>query len=468
MINRTFKRIHNKYSNLFKFIFFLRYLFVIFFISSILFLTIPFFFDLEKKDKVIKKFLLEKYGLSVSSYENIKYNVLPTPNLEIKNIDVSLRRESMRMNVEKLNIYIKLINIYDSSNFDANKIVIKNSKIQSSDTNLKNLIYYIYNLKNRFTLKNLNLKITRKDETLMSIEKINFSNFGYKKNLFTGELFDKNFKILINDNFKKIDFKLLRTGVSAEINFYETKKKNQISGIFKSKFLSSNLKFNFDYGAKKVKIYDSYFRSKHLSFNNESTVIHSPFFSSNSIFKIEDINLKLLKNLNLNKIINSKNLIKKINLNNKIIFKSNTFNNNLIDDLYLSINLAYGRLNYSKKIIISENIIICDGNINLLEEYPVLYFNCSITSKDKKKLLKKFKIKYKNKNELFKLNTKGNINILGNKINFQNILVNNKDYSASNEDLNYFKQIFESILFDKDFIGIFNLKKIKDFVLEVS
>ena len=57
---------------------------------------------------------------------------------------------------------------------------------------------------------------------------------------------------------------------------------------------------------------------------------------------------------------------------------------------------------------------------------------------------------------------------MGNKINFQNILVNNKDYSASNEDLNYFKQIFESILFDKDFIGIFNLKKIKDFVLEVS
>ena len=167
------------------------------------------------------------------------------------------------------------------------------------------------------------------------------------------------------------------------------KKKNQISGIFKSKFLSSNLKFNFDYDAKKVKIYDSYFRSKHLSFNNESTVIHSPFFSSNSIFKIEDINLKLLKNLNLNKIINSKNLIKKINLNNKIIFKSNTFNNNLIDDLYLSINLAYGRLNYSKKIIISENIIICDGNINLLEEYPVLYFNCSITSKDKKKIIKK-------------------------------------------------------------------------------
>ena len=161
-------------------------------------------------------------------------------------------------------------------------------------------------------------------------------------------------------------------------------------------------------------------------------------------------------------------MIKKININNKIIFKSNTFNNNLIDDLSLSINLAYGRLTYSKKILLSKNILICDGDINLLEEYPVLYFDCSISSKDKKKFLKKFKIKYKNKNELFKLSTKGYINILNNKINFQNVSVNKKDYNASKEDLNYFKQSFESILLDKDFIGIFNLKKIKDFILEVS
>ena len=215
MINRTYKRIHNKYSNLFKFIFFLRYLFVIFFISSILFLTIPLFFDLQKKDGVIKNFLFDKYGLSVNSYENIKYNVLPTPNLEIKNADVSLGSESVRMNVKNLNIYLKLINIYDSTNFDANKIIVKKNRMQLSDTNLKNLIYYIYNLKKRIAFKNLNLNITRADELLISIEKINFSNYGYNKNILTGKLFDKNFKILVNDNFKKINFKLLRTGVSA-------------------------------------------------------------------------------------------------------------------------------------------------------------------------------------------------------------------------------------------------------------
>ena len=41
-------------------------------------------------------------------------------------------------------------------------------------------------------------------------------------------------------------------------------------------------------------------------------------------------------------------------------------------------------------------------------------------------------------------------------------------YNASKEDLKYFKVIFENILFDENFIEIFNLKKIKDFIIEIS
>ena len=44
----------------------------------------------------------------------------------------------------------------------------------------------------------------------------------------------------------------------------------------------------------------------------------------------------------------------------------------------------------------------------------------------------------------------------------------NEDYMASKEDLNYYKQSFESILFNTDFIGIFDLDNIKDFILEIS
>ena len=47
------------------------------------------------------------------------------------------------------------------------------------------------------------------------------------------------------------------------------------------------------------------------SFNNESTVIYHPFLSLNSIINVEDINLDLLKNINLNQILNFKKFDKK-------------------------------------------------------------------------------------------------------------------------------------------------------------
>jgi len=466
MINKIYKRIHNKYSTLFKFIFFLRYLFGIFFISIVLFLSIPHLFDHKKKDEIIKNHLLESYGLTINKYENIKYNSLPVPNLEIQNVDISIKTESINMKAASLSIYPQILNIYDYKDFKTNKIILNKNKILLSDSDLNILIDYIFNLKNKLTFKNLSLKINRNNSTLINLKKIYFSNYGYNKNIIKGELFNKKFKISISDNYRKLNFKLLKTGIFADINFNKIKKDSIISGVFKSKLLNSNLKFDFDYDNKKLKIYNSYFRNKNLSFNNESKITYRPFFSINSFINIEDVNMKIFKEININKILTLKDLIKKINTKNEINFKSKRFSKNLIDDLSLNINLAYGRIVYLKKILISENIFRCQGDINILKEYPILHFDCSIMSKDKKKFLKKFLIKYKNKNELFQLNAIGNINILNNKINFKKITVN-QEYDASKEDLDYFKQSFETILFDKDFYGIFNFKKIKEFILEI-
>ena len=226
------------------------------------------------------------------------------------------------------------------------------------------------------------------------------------------------------------------------------------------------MKFNFEYDDNKIKIYNSYFRNKNLVFNNESTVIYQPLFSLNSIINVEDINPNLLKNINLKKILTSKNLVKKINTKNQIKFKSKKINRNLIDSLDLKINLAYGRLNYLKKISIKENFSTCKGDVNFLEEYPILHFDCLLISSDKKKFLKLFSIKHKKKNELFNLKAKGSINLLSKKINFNKILVN-EDYKASKEDLNYFKQIFEAVFFKKNFSGILNSNKINEFILEI-
>ena len=44
----------------------------------------------------------------------------------------------------------------------------------------------------------------------------------------------------------------------------------------------------------------------------------------------------------------------------------------------------------------------------------------------------------------------------------------NQDYESSKEDLNYFKQSFETIFFEKDLLSIFKFEKIKKFILEIS
>ena len=80
--------------------------------------------------------------------------------------------------------------------------------------------------------------------------------------------------------------------------------------------------------------------------------------------------------------------------------------------------------------------------------------------------MKIFSIKTKDKNKVLNIIAEGNINILNKKINFKNVLMND-NYKASIEDLKYFKETFQNIIFNKSFIEIFDLKKIKKFILEV-
>ena len=136
-----------------------------------------------------------------------------------------------------------------------------------------------------------------------------------------------------------------------------------------------------------------------------------------------------------------------------------------MDEIFLKIDLAYGRINYLKKSSLSNNVFLCEGNINLLEEFPQLFFDCDLIIRDKKKLFKQLSIKNKNKN--FDILVKGNLGILNKKINFKNISIN-ENYKASKEDLIYFKETFENIILRDNITNMFKLKNIKKFITEIN
>ena len=115
---------------------------------------------------------------------------------------------------------------------------------------------------------------------------------------------------------------------------------------------------------------------------------------------------------------------------------------------------------------ISGHLFQCKGDTNLLEDYPVITFNCNLKSENKKNF-KVFNVKPKIKNKTLEINIKGTLSILNKKVNFKEIKMN-KNYVALKDDLNYFKRTFEDVLYDETFFDIFNPKKIREFILEVS
>ena len=466
MINKFFKIVHTKYLKLFRFVFFIRYLLVIFIISFALFLIIPIFFDYEKRIEVIKSHLLKNYNLQIEKYESIKFVILPYPNLELNNVKVNFNTSSIKVNIKNFKIHPKLLSIYNYEKFETNKIVLKNSDISTDVSDINLFIKKILNYKNKIIINNLNLTIKNKNKSIIKLKSINFSNYGYKKNLVTGEVFENKFKTKLSNDYKNINFKLINSGINFDIN-YEKEKENIYQGIFKSKILNTNIKFNFILNKNILNIKNTFLRNKNISLKNKSIITFEPFFHINNKFEIEDINPKMFKKLNFNKLLESKSIIKKINSKNEIIYKSKKFNRGLIDSSNLKFDLAYGRINFSKIFFISKNSFDCRGNANLLEEFPVVFFDCLIETDDKQNLLKQFSIKTKNKSEPMKLQFQGNLSLLNNKINFKTVSMNEK-YNASSEDLRYFKNSFESIILNESFLDIFSLKKIKNFILEIS
>ena len=464
MLNKFFKIIHNKYYKFFKFVFFLRYLFAVFLVSLIIFLTLPKFFNYDERVEPIKEYLFKNYNLEIKKYEKAYYQLFPKPSLEFKNVTINSKSKSVKFKVKNLQIFPKFFNIYNYENFQSNKIVIEKTNIILEPSDIKFLSKILFTKKKNFFINNLNLEIKDDNKSIIMLENIKFSN---NKNNLTGRVFNKKFKINIKNNFKKINYKLLNSGVSGEIIFDTIQDPNFISGIFKSKILNTNLKFYFSYNFQTLNINNSYFRSKNVSFNNSSKITLKPFLNIDSKFNIIDINNDALKKIELVKLLKFKNIIKKFSSKSEINLNPKQFSQNLIKKANFKIDLIYGRLNYLKTFSIAGNSFKCKGDLNFLDDYPLIYYDCLVFVKNKKKLLKKLSISVKESNDAFDLHVKGSLGILNNKINFEKISTSN-GYKASEDDLKFFKNSFEEIFYDKDFIEIFNFKKIKKFILEIS
>ena len=343
---------------------------------------------------------------------------------------------------------------------------MENNNLNLEQNHIGFFIQKLINQKNKFFFKNLNILINEKNQSILNLKNIQFLNYGYQKNKAIGEIFDRKFHIKYLHKNNKLKFKLPDAGIYTELDIL---KKNQASifyGVLKGKILKSNFKLDYKYDQQILNIENFFFRNKAISLDSKGSIIFKPFLNINLDSEIKNIDTNILKTIDIQRLLNLKQIIKKLNSQNRIFFKSKKFSKSLIENLDIKTAIAYGRLSIFKNFSISKSDFSCKNNINLMDDYPIFYFNCSIYSLDKRDLYKKIGIDYKKKNESFKLDIKGNLNILNNKINFDFIKFNN--FTIPNEDLKFFKISFENILFDKNLIKIFELSKIRKFILEIS
>ena len=67
-----------------------------------------------------------------------------------------------------------------------------------------------------------------------------------------------------------------------------------------------------------------------------------------SFINVTEFNALIFKDLDLDKLLENKNLIKKINIKNQLKFESSKLPHDFIEELNLKVDLAYGSLSYSK------------------------------------------------------------------------------------------------------------------------
>ncbi len=466
MINKIYKTIHNKYLKFFKFFFFLRYVFIIFTVAVILFLFIPKFFDYEKKQDIIKEFLTNHYNLEVRDFNSIKFNIFPKPNLLIDGVNFKTQDESFSINSKKINVFLSLKSIYNLKDLKPNKVKLIDTEIEINIDNALTIIEYLNKLKHKIDINNLNIDFVQKEKTIFKVEKINYRNYGAKKEQINGKIFDKVFKFTFKNNYRKLNFEIVDTGIFAKFLIDKYNNLSSFSGTSKINILDTYTKLNFIKKQNSIKLSNSNLKNKNLSIFFDSSLTFEPFFTMNSKIIIKKIKKKLIKNINLEKIFENKEIIKKVNSYTVINYSKSKLVNGFITDNNLELSLTHGKLDYFNKILFIGGFLECNGDIFLGEEYPRLNFNCKINFNDRKKFIKYFSLSNTINESKYKLTANGSINILNNKINFTKINLN-ENYIAKEEELNYFKKLFEKFLFDEGFVDIFEKRKIESFLKEI-
>ena len=440
---------------------FVIYVFSFIFLTLFIYLGIPFFFDYKSNKSDLEKKIFENFGLNLNFTSKAKYNIFPSPRLNLKNVEILSFSENYNNvgSAKKIILKIPFKKLVSLKKLDFDSIELINAVINIKTSEINNFNNYLNNTvhKKPIQLKKSKINLLDKTNLLFSIDlkKLRISG----KDLFNkldlkGRIFNTKIKINYkNKNFdknsvKNVAISLPEIGLNLKLNINPDKKNNEIT-YGRSSVIFPNNQIYFDYilnnkvlNISSSKLINNYFKGQLFG-----DLFLFPFLT----FDLKlDVNLLKFKNiLNSRFIKNNKFLSQLIPLNKKINGKINikidaiTSSSNIINSG--NVNLEFrNTVLIVKEIKLNINNI---GNIKLMgkilqqKKKKLLFFNTKINLDNSKIFYSRFLIPKKNRIDLVPINLLGKIDLESYEIKLDKIYLENAlNQKELDEDKLFFLQ----------------------------
>jgi hypothetical protein len=387
---------------------FVFYAFSFIFLTLFIYLGIPFFFDYKNNQSYLERKIFENFDLNLSFTSKVKYNIFPSPRLNLKNVEILSFSEGSKNigSVKKVILKIPFKRLVSLKKLDFDSIELIDAVINIKTSEINNYKNYLDNNAREKPIQLTKSKINLLDKTKLlfniDIKKLRISG----KKLFNkldlkGRIFDTKIEINYqNKNFyknseKNVEIWFPEIGLNSKLSINPDKKNNEnifgrVSVFFPSNriYLDYTLR-NKIFNISSSRLTNNYFKGQLsgdlilfpfstfdlkldidlLKFKN---ILNSRFINDNKFLsQLIPINKKINGNIiiNVDKIVSSSNIIKSGNAN--LEFKNSAL---IIREIELFIN-KIGNVKLAGKIYQQKKKKVFIFNIKINLDNPEIFYS---------------------------------------------------------------------------------------------
>ena len=423
----------------------------VFYVSSFVLLTlfiylgIPFFFDYKNNQSDLERKIFENFDLNLSITSKVKYNIFPSPRLNLKDVEFLGFTESSKNigSVKKVILKIPFKRLVSLKKLDFDSIELIDAAINIKISEINNFKNYLNNRVREKPIQLTKSKINLLNKTKLlfniDIKKLRISG----KSLFNkldlkGRIFDTKIEINYqNKNFNKnseknVEIWLPEIGLNSKLSINPDKKNNEtIYGRVSVFFPSNRIYLDYILRNKIFNISSSRLTNNYFKGRLFGDLTLFPF----STFDLKlDIDLLKFKNILNSRFINNNKFLSQLIPINKKINGNIIINVDKVASSSNIINSANANLEFKNSVLIVKEvklIINKIGNIKFAgkifqqKKKKVFIFNIKIKLDNPKAFYSRFLIPKKNRIDLVPINLLGKINLESYEVKLDKIYLEN-------------------------------------------